>query len=572
MPQPNLSEPAPLPEPAKLPMPQPVSPPLAAGPVSPSPSADPGATPGTAEDGVREVPITRPIASVPDESDGREALINPGEALAGEGATRTPANPAPEPLRTPALGKVAVPQNAARSESADLAAADQLFRDQRFDESGRIYAALAARNLLPADRRPHWAYCRFKAVVRRINAGPRSAREWDAIEAEVRNIQRLTPGNWYGDYLISKIAEARRPRKRRTGTSDNVVVRGSSPEEPAPPLQAPDRAPPQRRQGVVGRSRGTSAASGAHASPPPATVDDPSLNLPRSLSLPDAHSSDAGSRADVTANAQVTSAANTSSAFTSWQVRESPSFRIFHSDPELADRAAEVAESVRTAQANRWGSTATRAPWSPRCDLYLYPTARSYAESTGQPEMSPGHSTMSSNGVRVLVRRMNLRADNPLLLTTTLPHEVTHVVLADLFVAKTIPRWADEGLAVLAEPVNELRLRQSDLKGPLDTGHVFEAGRLMAMDYPEPNDWRLFYAQSVSLTQFLVEQGPPERFIRFVRDCQRVGTETALRDVYQIEGLAALQERWLDYARKHAATDVASRPGSETATDNAGRH
>jgi hypothetical protein len=80
----------------------------------------------------------------------------------------------------------------------------------------------------------------------------------------------------------------------------------------------------------------------------------------------------------------------------------------------------------------------------------------------------------------------------------------------------------------------------------------------MAMDYPDPKDWRLFYAQSVSLTQFLVDQGPPERFIRFVRDIQRIGTEAALRDTYQIEGLADLQRRWLDYARGQAAMDVAS--------------
>src|SRR5262249_3893321 len=159
-------------------------------------------------------------------------------------------------------------------------------------------------------------------------------------------------------------------------------------------------------------------------------------------------------------------------------------FRIYHADPALGERAAAVAESVRTAQARRWGSTATRAPWTPRCDLYLYPTAGSYAKATGQPEMSPGLSTMSNNGVRVLSRRMSLRADTPVLLTTTLPHEVTHIVLADLFVAHTIPRWADEGLAVLAEPATEQRHRQADLKEPLDAGRVFEAGRLMAMDYP----------------------------------------------------------------------------------------
>ena len=262
--------------------------------------------------------------------------------------------------------------------------------------------------------------------------------------------------------------------------------------------------------------------------------------------------------------------ANESGAI-AWQVHETPNFRIYHCDPALAEQAAAVAEATRTEQARQWKSTATRTPWSPRCELYLYPTARSYAEATGQPQMSPGISTMSNNGVRVLSRRMNLRADNPLVLTTTLPHEVTHIVLADLFIVQTIPRWADEGIAVLAEPAAEQHHRQADLKEPLDAGRVFKVAQLMTMDYPDPKDWRLFYAQSVSLTLFLVEQGPPERFIQFVRDSQRMGPEAALRDVYQIDGLAALQERWLDYARKHVAVNVASGRDAGTASDGVSR-
>ena len=153
-----------------------------------------------------------------------------------------------------------------------------------------------------------------------------------------------------------------------------------------------------------------------------------------------------------------------SSAPIEWQVHETANFRIFHCDPALAQQAAAVAESVRTAQAKRWSSPAARPTWSPRCDLYLYPNPRSYAEATGQPEISPGISTMANNGIRVLSRRMNLRADNPLLLTATLPHEVTHIVLADVFVVQQIPRWADEGIAVLAEPATEQHHREADLR------------------------------------------------------------------------------------------------------------
>ena len=203
----------------------------------------PNSTINPASDGTREIPMTPPAASEAGESEGHEALINPGEAVGPAGPARPGVEAVRVPSRNTGTAQAATPVTAAPAGSADLAAADQLFRAQNFEESGRIYAALAARNLLPAERRPHWAYCRFKSVVRRINAGPRSAQEWDAIEAEVRSIQRLTPGNWYGEYLINKVAEARRSRRRRPGTSDNVVVRGSSPDDPAPALQPPAQAP-----------------------------------------------------------------------------------------------------------------------------------------------------------------------------------------------------------------------------------------------------------------------------------------------------------------------------------------
>jgi hypothetical protein len=568
-PDPSLSEPAPLAEPGKLPKPGPILqiPPVATGPeMTPIPrsSAPIGATP----QGMRGIPFTTPAASMPNGLDGGAVPLNPGDA--------TPATaPAEAATTQPSAGSmtesrpridVSVSRAAATAtedDSTDLARADRLFREQQYDGSGRIYAALAERNMLPKERRPHWAYCRFKAVVSRINAGPRSAQEWDVIVAEIRSIQRLTPENWYADYLLNKVAEARRTRRWPAASSDGMVVRGSAPDDPSPSPQEQAQNP-ARRRGLFGRSRGASTTPVEQANPaeglPNSHANDQPLNLPGALSLPEASAGDGSEikpRNEGASKVSGASGSDDTGAIT-WQVHETPNFRIYHCDPALAERAAAVAESVRAAQAKRWKSSATRAPWTPRCDLYLYPTARTYAEATGQPEMSPGLSTLSNNGVRILSRRMNLRADNPLLLTATLPHEITHIVLADLFIAQPIPRWADEGIAVLAEPATEQRLRQSDLKEPLDAGNVFQVGKLMTMDCPNAKDWRLFYAQSVSLTLFLVEQGPPERFIQFVLDSQRMGAEAALRDVYHIDGLSVLHERWLDYARKHVTLDVAT--------------
>jgi hypothetical protein len=80
----------------------------------------------------------------------------------------------------------------------------------------------------------------------------------------------------------------------------------------------------------------------------------------------------------------------------------------------------------------------------------------------------------------------------------------------------------------------------------------------MVMDYPADEHWGLYYAQSVSLTRFLVEQGTPAQFIQFVQSSQRNNHEADLKRIYQIEGYPDLQKRWLAYARSQATALTAS--------------
>jgi hypothetical protein len=239
-----------------------------------------------------------------------------------------------------------------------------------------------------------------------------------------------------------------------------------------------------------------------------------------------------------------------------WQILDSANFRIYHADPALAARVAKAAEAARLAQLKRWSNPVPKGAWTPACEIYLYPSARQYAQMTGQPEDSPGFSTMGMNGGRIISRRVNLRADHPTLVEAVLPHEITHVILADHFTEQQIPRWADEGLAVLAEPVDEQQRRAADLNGPLSANRLFPVDALMNMDYPDNRYWALYYAQSVSLSRFLVEQGTPAQMLQFLQASQREGYENALRRVYKIEGFPDLQRRWLEYARARVEVPV----------------
>jgi hypothetical protein len=448
--------------------------------------------------------------------------------------------------------------------NTNLGEADRFFAAQRYDDAGRCYAALAHENHLPANRREHWAYCRWVEVVRIINAGVHTPGEWDRIEAEIQSVQRLTPNSWYGEYLRSKVAEVRRGARGSLGGSNNVVVRGS----------APDESEPRRFPRLFGRQRSGATSQPKVAAAPSAAAAEQTLNLPSEPRQPDvkvARNDEGAGKADsigaqLSPQAQPLTGAVVGRASDdqqtktdpAWEVYETPNFRIYHRDPRLAESAGAAAEAARAKQIEKWRSSVPERPWSPRCDLYLYPNGKVFALSTHQPDTSPGFSTMISNGSRVVTRRMSLRADHPQLLAAILPHEVTHVVLADLFTVQQIPRWADEGAAVLAEPRAEQHLRWAELQQPLESGRLFELSKLMAMDYPGTKDWSLYYAQSVSLTHFLVGQGTPERFIQFLKDSHRSGIESALRQNYQIGGFRELKDRWLAHARKQLTTLTAS--------------
>jgi hypothetical protein len=498
----------------------------------------------------------------------------------------------PEPASSITAQSAAVTQPDAAASSVagpTCEQANRLWSAKKYSEAGRLYAALARENRLPVEHKDHWAYCRMRDVAQRINARPRSSGEWDEIEAEIHSIQQLAPKLWYGEYLRKFVADVRGGRKPQART-EHMIVRGSAPDE----SQA--ESPQQRRPRLFGKSRTeppaaaeteiapvpagqAPVANGAErpATPAGATAEAESPIAQNASGIETGPTSPAGATTEKPAidpELRRTKADPKSTTKSSWQVIETANFRVFHCDPGLAEQVAKVAENVRAAQAKRWGSLAAQRPWTPRCDLYLYPDGPTLAHATGQPETAPGFSDLLTDRGRVTTRRTVLRADYPQLLTAVLPHEITHVVLADLFTTQVIPRWADEGIAVLAEPDTEQNLRAADLRESLETGRIIDLAELMNGDQAAAKQWTVYYAQSVSLTRFLVEQDSPERFIQFVQRSNGKGIEPALREVYRIGGVADLQDRWLAYARQRLSNhepdrrDVSSQPSTSDVQSN----
>ena len=239
------------------------------------------------------------------------------------------------------------------------------------------------------------------------------------------------------------------------------------------------------------------------------------------------------------------------------QMAETRHFRIHFCAP--AERVTELArdceESLKLFR-EQWYEGET-AEWSPRCDVVVHPTVAAYRQYLGPgSERTSGCSTISLGRAgtplagKVVQRRIDLRADAEGWVTESLPHEITHVALADRFSQNRIPSWADEGIAMLAESPEKLQRRLEETRGHWRSGTQLGPRELVGIkNSPPPSKWGVYYGESLLLTGFLLERGSPADFLQFVEKGERQGYLAALRVVYGIDSWSALEEPWREYVR-----------------------
>jgi hypothetical protein len=231
-----------------------------------------------------------------------------------------------------------------------------------------------------------------------------------------------------------------------------------------------------------------------------------------------------------------------------WCVAETAGFRIYHTqDKASAERIARVAEGTRRDVARKWFAKDMLA-WQSKCVLIVYATGDDYRRMTGtRPFEAPGHAHIDhdkNDASRGVSRSLHLRFDVPAMTEAVLPHETAHVVLAGQFGRFAVPRWADEGMAVLSEPAAKIQQHHGNLLRCRQEGLLFGLQELMVLkNYPEQRRVRAFYAQSVALVDLLSRQKGPLVFTRFVRDGLGDGYDTALERHYGMN-FAQLQQLW----------------------------
>ncbi len=237
----------------------------------------------------------------------------------------------------------------------------------------------------------------------------------------------------------------------------------------------------------------------------------------------------------------------------SWKICESANFRFCCKGSATAGQQTVLdAEALKAQLADKWlgGAAATVSPWAPKCDVILHTTLASYLRAVPGGEQTAGSSLIQPDRGKIVTRRIDVRADKPGWFSAALAHELTHVILADVFPGGRVPHWADEGMAVLADPISKQRAHLDDLHYAQSTRSTLRVVELLSLNgYPQPHQQATFYGQSASIVRFLLDRDSPAQFVKFVKFAENQGYEAALREHYRINGVHDLERRWAAYAQ-----------------------
>ncbi len=214
---------------------------------------------------------------------------------------------------------------------------------------------------------------------------------------------------------------------------------------------------------------------------------------------------------------------------------------------------ADGCEGWRRYLAKKWLNEKEPHAWQPKCEVFVYVNRQRYLSSVGSGGVQTfGSSLVNYGGGRVSRRQIDLLIDTQGQLSA-LPHELTHVVLADAFAGQRPPAWLDEGVATLSDTERKQALHRRDCLAAIEGRSTIRLVELLTMNRISTGQRAAFYGQSISLVDFLSARRGPDRLIPFVRRAMAIGYNRALHEHFEIAGIGQLERLWRDSAESGAA-------------------
>jgi hypothetical protein len=205
----------------------------------------------------------------------------------------------------------------------------------------------------------------------------------------------------------------------------------------------------------------------------------------------------------------------------------------------LAKEIGDRAEACRRELAIEWLGQEL-PPWNKPCPIH----------ARVAPNLGAGGATsfVFDRG-EVFGWKMNIQGSRERILDSVVPHEVTHTIFATHF-RRPLPRWADEGACTTVEHRSEIAKQERMLIQFLKTRRGIAFSDMFVMkEYPR--DVMPLYAQGHSLAQWMIESRGRKAFLDFLADgMQDENWPRAVREHYGFQGLAPLQNAWLDWVKQ----------------------
>lgn len=181
-----------------------------------------------------------------------------------------------------------------------------------------------------------------------------------------------------------------------------------------------------------------------------------------------------------------------------WKTRRTRNFVVFARNDLVAERVAQVAEFHWSRLCN-WLGRPLDKPLRPRCEIRVHASRSRLHDATGTSGVTSAVGHTRVQGDRILLRRLHVFQSDPWLLSATLSHELTHIVVADLHRAASPPLAIDEGLALQSEPpARRLASRRALGQRAPSPGTLLDQKKL-------PDAVEDFYAHADALTAWLLE-------------------------------------------------------------------
>ncbi len=195
-----------------------------------------------------------------------------------------------------------------------------------------------------------------------------------------------------------------------------------------------------------------------------------------------------------------------------WFVRETEHFAIYYRDLAQAKLISDKAEYYFEKISYDLGYE-NEIDWDKKCHVYILESAdkwKDFLQDIGfNPELVGGF--VPNYGEK----EMFLCALSDDYLSVTFPHELTHLIFADLAKNSTIPLWLNEGLANYEASVTSVSNKML-IKYIKQGSHILLGDLLRISRYPEGKEMReLFYAQAEKLVEFLITQYGRKKFRKF---------------------------------------------------------